>query len=300
MADKPDDLEIELEEEVLPEVEVDLETGKVEEPHPEKAEPVAAEAITPEEGIDEIKKQLAAERAERLAIQERANREAQENSQLRTTIQDNDLQTVTSAIESRKRDMTILKTNLKAAFAAGDADALADAQDAIGRVSAELLQLESGKAALETRPKPEAQVDPVDRLASSMQAQFPNSAQWIRQHPEFVRDPAKYRRMTAAHELVVADGVKVDSPEYLREVEKLLKIAPAQEDPQPQPQAQVQQRKAAPSAAPVSRSSGGESPSRIRLSALQREAAEIAGLSDEEYARNLVALTKEGRYGRQN
>jgi hypothetical protein len=300
MADEPNDLEVELEEEKLPEVEVDLETEKVEEPQPAKEEPVAApEVVTPEEGIDEIKKQLAAERAERVAIQERAAREAQENNQLRTTIQDNDLHTVTTAIESRKRDMTILKSNLKAAFSAGDADALADAQEAIGRVSAELLQLESGKAALENRPKPTVSADPVDQLATSMQAQFPNSAQWIRQHPEFVRDPAKYKRMTAAHELVVADGVKVDSPEYLREVEKLLKIVPVEVEEAPA--AAAVRRKAAPAAAPVSRGDGGgESPTRMRLSAAEREAAEMAGLTDLEYARHKAALIKDGRYGRQN
>jgi phage I-like protein len=63
-------------------------------------------------------------------------------------------------------------------------------------------------------------------------------------------------------------------------------------------QADTQQpaRRQAP-AAPVSReggTGGSPRPGTIRLSAAQREAARMAGISDAEYAQSLVALQREG------
>jgi hypothetical protein len=61
--------------------------------------------------------------------------------------------------------------------------------------------------------------------------------------------------------------------------------------------AQVTQRRNAPPAAPSSKIASGNSNGKnvVRLSADQREAAKIAGMTPEEYAKNMVALKREGK-----
>ena len=61
--------------------------------------------------------------------------------------------------------------------------------------------------------------------------------------------------------------------------------------------AKVTQRRSAPPAAPVSRSGNGtgSSPNVVRLTSAEREIASMMGMTDKEYAKNKVALQKEGK-----
>jgi phage I-like protein len=145
------------------------------------------------------------------------------------------------------------------------------------------------------QPEPvQAPSDPVEAFAALLS---PKSADWVRRHPEYVRDAKLNRKMIAAHELAMADGVPVDSEDYFTAIEETLKIKPAapQTETSDEYAAKVTQRRdAAPAAAPVSR--GGSSRTNVvRLSAAEREMAEMMGMKPEDYAKNKVALQKEGK-----
>jgi hypothetical protein len=103
--------------------------------------------------------------------------------------------------------------------------------------------------------------------------------------------------MIAAHELAMADGIRVDSEDYFAAIEETLKIKPAapQTETTDEYAAKVTQRRdAAPAAAPVSR--GGNSRTNVvRLSAAEREMADMMGMKPEDYAKNKMALQKEGK-----
>ena len=58
--------------------------------------------------------------------------------------------------------------------------------------------------------------------------------------------------------------------------------------------APAEAKAAAPAAAPVSRGSSGRE-NVVRLTAAEREMAELMGMKPEEYARNKIALKKEGK-----
>ena len=103
--------------------------------------------------------------------------------------------------------------------------------------------------------------------------------------------------MIAAHNLVTADGIASDTPEYFASVEKVLGIgAPVEEDALSFASAPAQ-RRSAPAAAPVSRTgtATGTRPNIVRLSAEEREMASMMGMTPEDYARNKVALKREGK-----
>lgn len=275
---------------------------KIEEPKEE-----APAEISPEDGIETLKKRFEEERLARIEAERRADAAARMAHEARGQVDEGNLQLVTSAIDTLKRETDILKANLRAAMASGDYSAAADAQEAMADAKAKLLQLENGRAALQEQaknprihPQQIPAYDPVETLASQLS---PRSAAWVRAHPEFARNERLTQKMVAAHNLVTADGVQPDTDEYFETVERILGVqAPAAsvaaaEAPMSAAAAPAQ-RRSSPAAAPVSRSgtgTGGGSPNVVRLSADEREMAKMMGMTAEEYARNKLALIKDGK-----
>lgn len=259
-------------------------------------------AVTPEEGLEKLKKQLEDERAGRLAAEQRANDASRGEATARGEVQTSQLDLVKGAIERLTESSDTLEGQYADAMAAQDWKAAAKAQRQMSDNSAKLTQLEAGKKALESAPKPvpRAPADPVEQFASTLSAA---SATWVRAHPEFVRDSHKNRQMIAAHELAMARGLKADTPEYFASVEKTLDIAApvvAKTESDTDATADAAQAtggRAAPAAAPVSRSNGahGNRPNVVKLTPQEVEMAGIMGMSVEDYARNKVALKKEGK-----
>lgn len=257
--------------------------------------------VTPEQGLEQLKKQLEDEKALRQVAEQRASDASRAEAAARGEVQTSQLDLVKGAIERLTESSDMLESQYADALAAQDHKAAAKLQRQMSDNSAKLIQLEAGKKALESAPKPVPRVaaDPVEQFAGSLS---PASATWVRAHPEFVRDSHKNRQMIAAHELALARGIKVDTPEYFASVEKTLDLTPAvaKVDPTPDPTADAAQAsggRAAPAAAPVSRSNGahGNRPNVVKLTPQEVEMAGIMGMSVEDYARNKMALKKEGK-----
>jgi len=258
--------------------------------------------VEPDDGLEALKVALQQEKAARLAAEQRAQDAAQFAYSAQNEAHDSNLSLVSNAIATVGQTNEILKANYREAMSVGDYDRASDIQVEMASNQAKLLQLEQGKQALENQSRPQApqpyQSDPVEALASQLS---PRSANWLRAHPEFATDQRLYQKMLAAHNLAVADGHRVDSDDYFAEIEGTLRInrpEPAEDHSDPTQQAaQVTQRRSAPPAAPVSRSgtAPGTRPNTVRLTAQQIEMAELMGMTPQQYAKNLLALQKEGK-----
>jgi hypothetical protein len=260
-----------------------------------------------EEGIKALKHQLEMERNARAEAERRA-REAQNTaSRASLEVQDSNLQLIMSAIDSVKRTNDMLKRDYATAMQAGDYETAAEIQSNMSINGAKLLQLENGRSALEQRlanpPKPEQEVpqDPVEAVASQLS---PRSAAWVRAHPECVRDRRLYMKMIGAHNIAVADGFQADTDEYFAEIERQMgyrkpqTAVEADYDEEPMSAAaKPMARKPPPPAAPSSRtaSNGTGGRNTVTLTREEREMAGIMGMTPEEYAKNKVALKKEGK-----
>jgi hypothetical protein len=275
---------------------------------PEPARPTKTE-LTPTEGIAKLQKQLNEEKAARIAAENRAHEASQGEVAARTDVQKTQLDLVTSAIERVTAANDTLESQYADAMTAQDFKAAAKVQRQMSDNSAKLAQLEAGKSALEKAPKPtlRAAVDPVEQWISNIAPEFPRSKEWVRAHPEFARDNHKQQQMIAAHQFALAKGLKADSDDYFKSIEKTLDITatvvhtdPPADDPMADAAKPVNGtgRQAAP-AAPVSRSSsgngGGSRPNVVKLTPAEVEIAGNMGMTVEEYARNKVALKKEGK-----
>lgn len=295
-------LELKLEDEPEKEPEIVVQDAVEAAPANETAQ---AEAPSTEDTIASLRRQVEEERSKRQFAERAAQEAAAKVFQAETTVDDNNLHLINNAISTVTANQNILKANLKAAMANQDYDAIAEIQEEIAANRYRLEQLSVGKQQIESQPKREAPrpvMDPVEAFASQLS---PRSAAWVRAHPECVRDQRLMQKMVAAHNMVTADGVEVDSDDYFSKVENLLGMAPKQsesteaaEDPMAS-SAKVVSRRSAPAAAPVSRSVNGVgNPGRVtvvHLSQAQKEAASDMGMSYEEYARQLTALKREGK-----
>lgn len=282
--------------------EIDIPIDEIEttQPAAEIKKEAAPRAVEPEEGVEALRAKLETERQSRLEAERRAQAATQAAATAKNEVADSNLALVTNAIETLKQNEAVLKKGYAEAMSAGDYDRAAEVQAAMSTNSAKLLQLEQGKTALENAPKtaPAAPIsDPVEALASQLS---PRSAAWVRANPQFARDSRLYAKMIAAHNLAVADGLSADSDEYFEAVEDTLKMrrAPVQQnDADPMSDAaRPVARRSAPAAAPVSRSgTPGSRPNVVRLTAAEREMAQMMGMSDQEYAKNKLALQREGK-----
>jgi hypothetical protein len=288
------------EKEIQPEVEDKIEVVNDDAPvNVEKA--AVSDEITPEEGINHLKKQLEDERKARSDADRRANEAQQLANRAQRDVQDGDYQLIVSAIDKAKSNSELLKNAYAESMAAGDYRKVADIQEALALNANKLSTLENGKSALENKLKqPVQQVnnDPVEEFASRL---TPRSANWIRNNPDYARDPKKYESMVRAHNHAMGEGYVPDTDAYFQHVESRLGLRNA---PEPEVDddvvsvaaAPVQKRTAAP-AAPTTRMASNTSgkPTTVRLTPEQREMASMMGQTPEEYARNMVALKREGR-----
>jgi hypothetical protein len=285
------------------------------------AEPVAKTTpkpvVTPEEGIEKLKEQLKASETARIAsetarqaAEQRERDTAQAEAAARGEVQKTQLDIVNGAIERVTQAGDQLEAKYAELMAAQDWAGAAKIQREMSNNAAELQTLKNGKVQMEKAPKPQprAPVDRVEAFAAQLSAP---SAAWVRAHPEFVNDAAKNRQMLAAHELALARGVKADSEDYFKSIERTLDIeqplevdTTAADDPMAVAASSpvTTSRRTGPPAAPVSRQardSSGRNPNVVTLSADEREMATLmfpdSKTPEVEYARNKMALKREGK-----
>lgn len=288
---KSEQIELELEEKKPEDVEIDVTADEKDE---KSASPV-------DDGIKELKLKLEEERLARAEAEKRAREAAEREAVAKNEVDQTNLQLVSTAIDTVKRNNEILKFNYREAMAVGDYDKAAEIQENLSSNAAKLLQLENGRQAMEAKPKAQPEVynaprDPVDLLASQLS---PRSADWVRRNPQYATDPRLFQKMIAAHNLAVADGIAPDTDDYFAAVEDTLRINRQQvqqaEDPMAETAKVTQRRTSAPPpAAPVSRTPSGR-PNVVRLTAEEREMAQMMGMTEKEYAVNKVALQREGK-----
>lgn len=260
-----------------------------------------------DDGIKSLKQQLEMERQARAEAERRAREASNQANRASLEVQDSNLQLIMSAIDSVKRTNDMLKRDYATAMQAGDYETAAEIQSNMSINGAKLLQLENGKSALEQRlanppkPEPEPPQDPVEAIASQLS---PRSAAWVRAHPECVKDRRLYMKMIGAHNIAVADGFQADTDEYFAEIERQMGYrkpqTAVQADEVDEPMsaaAKPMTRKPPPPAAPSSRaaSNGTGGKNTVTLNREEREMASIMGMTPEEYAKNKLALKKEGK-----
>ena len=201
----------------------------------------------------------------------------------RSEASDSRLTSIDRDIEAAKAQAEAASSEYTSALEAGDWKRAGEAQRKLSRAEAQAVQYEQNKAlwerAKEQQSQPQRQQpvgDSVDAYINQIAQQTPNSANWLRQHRDWITDPGKNDKLTKAHYHAVGEGIAVDSPEYFIHVER--RIGLTQQEPEKKPNgaaaspAAPARRQAAP-VAPVSPSPGGTSGGGAEVRLTKGEAA---------------------------
>lgn len=167
--------------------------------------------------------------AEALRRAEAAERRAQAaETQAETAkkqVANSQLDTIVTALNAAKSDAEQAKRDIRIAKEAGDIEAEIEAQDRLAQSRADERRLDEAKSDLEARAKapPRRQdAEPADIVEAYVRGRTAPTANWLRAHPEFIRDPRKQSKLTAAHYDAEAEGLVADTPEYFAYVEEFL------------------------------------------------------------------------------
>ena len=204
---------------------------------------------------------------------------------------------IEEAIRSVKNDLVSAKDKLKQAYESGDSDRIAEAQelltdvklraDKISRLRPSLQNDNQGVQTREQVATPQVDQAPqVDKKAED----------WRQQNTWFGADEEMTALALGLHDKLVRSGVDPRSDDYYRQIDKTMRkrFPEAFEGEEEEPSQTTEEvekpaprKKPATVVAPVTRSTA---PRQVRLTPTQVAIAKKLGLSNEQYARELMKL----------
>lgn len=229
--------------------------------------------------------------ADRVARAERDTADARK----RTAALEGDVINGGLAAAQSERDSAM--TAFKSAFEAGDANGMATAQSKIGRAEAKILSFESGAAEIAERaetektqqPRQERQQNVDINTAIDMAANLlPAEKTWLKAHPDAFMPGPRNNELSVGYERAMKQGLVRGTESYFDYLEEFMGYA----------KPDTNDRSISVQAPPSRNERGGDgrpSNNRITLSPEQREIAKSLGVSEIEYAKNVVKFEQARR-----
>jgi len=204
---------------------------------------------------------------------------------------------VEEASRAAANDLVAVKERLKQAYESGDAEKITEAQEALTDAKMRIKEVERFKPALQ---KQESGVEKTQQASAPTQqapaATDAKAEDWRQKNTWFGADEEMTALALGLHEKLVRSGVDPRSDDYYRTIDQTMrKRFPEvfEEDAEPttevapRKEAKPRAQKAANVVAPATRSTA---PRQVRLTPTQVAIAKKLGLSNEQYARELMRL----------
>lgn len=188
---------------------------------------------------DNEREAAARRKAEKRASDARAeaDRARQEAHVARADVVESQYDTVATGLAAAQQEASAAEQEYAAAFEKGDALAMAKAQRKMANAEARVVRLDEARADLEVQKKTvdrapqrresaparqqqdDAGDDPVEAYIANRTAP---TQKWLRAHTEWIKDPRKNAKLSAAHMDAIAEGLDADTPEYFSHVETFI------------------------------------------------------------------------------
>jgi hypothetical protein len=216
-----------------------------------------------------------------------AQRAFEENKQLKQRLGAGERVLVNEFTKSATNDITSAREKLKAAYETGDAERIAEAQEALTDAKFHMKEVEKFKPSLQEENN---QVQQNYQTQQPTVTVDPKAETWRERNQWFGANKSMTAFALGLHDELVESGVDPRSDDYYRRVDSTMKKrfsdyfegadnTDAEEKPAP--------RRASTVVAPATRSSA---PRQVRLTASQVALAKKLGLTPEAYAREVMKL----------
>ncbi|HUT87314.1 MAG TPA: hypothetical protein VMX15_04435 [Candidatus Heimdallarchaeota archaeon] len=250
---------------------------------------------------------LTAEKNDQRRKKEAAERQVNEASQLVVSYQnelsrlrDNETQTRSIALkEAEKRiasELLSARAAYKAAVESGDADAQADAQEALATASAERTHIARVMPVEAARQQPQQPQQPQYQQPQQQQPQppiDPKTVKWVQSNPWFEADGNEAKTFTAygIHYEMVGEGFDPNTDDYYTELDK--RLGATYPDLSEGKSVTTPRKKPATVVASAQREPG--SPTKVRLTSTEVDLAKKFGVTLEDFAKEKVRLERIGQ-----
>jgi hypothetical protein len=239
---------------------------------------------------DERRAKEAAEREKQEALRFAQMRE-QEIRQLKQRLGNGEKAYFQEVTKSATNDLATAKERLKLAYESGDAEKITDAQEALTEAKLKIKQYENFRPSLQEEESVVQQTQQYQVPPAPQPAIDPKAEAWKDKNPWFGTDEEMTALALGLHEKLVRSGVDPRSDDYYDRVNTTMrKRFPdyfEEEQTQTKEAEKPARTKPANVVAPVTRSTA---PRQIRLTPTQVALAKKLGLSNEQYAKELMKL----------
>jgi hypothetical protein len=264
-----------------------------------------------EEYSDKVKKRLSQmkkvwhdeRRAKEAAAREKeealrfAQQQLEENKRLKQRLGVGEKAYITEATKSANNDLVNAKEKLKQAYESGDSDRITEAQEALTDAKFRIKEVERFRPSLQNEEEgvQTKQQVPTQQVSSQPQPD-PKAVSWRERNTWFGADEEMTALAFGLHEKLVKAGVDPRSDEYYRQIDTTMRkrYPEAFDDVEEEKPTQTKQEekparanKPATVVAPVTRATA---PRQVRLTPTQVAIAKKLGLSNEQYAKELMKL----------
>lgn len=196
--------------------------------------------------------------------------------------------------KSATGELNAAKAKLKEAYESGDAELIADAQEALTDAKLKLRDYQTFKPSLQNDLN---SVEPQQQVQAAPQVVDPKASKWRETNTWFGSDPEMTASALGLHEKLVRSGVDPRSEDYYQRVDATMRKRFPEYEWGDEPQTRQTEtetkdsetkspRKSA-NVAPVTRSTA---PRQIRLTTTQAALAKRLGLTNEAYAKEMMKL----------
>lgn len=262
-------------------------------PAKEKPEPTADDgAKVLQTRMEDMRKANALREAKLAQERDEARREAEE---ARRSAADTEADLISNGLTAAQSEAKAARAALKVAIESGDIDGQADAQERIGRASSDIREFERAAAVQADRAEQEKKVpvqqprqfSSVEEAIDSRADLTDNERAWLKGHQDAWVDPARNQELGVAYNRAVKQGLTRGTDAYFAFIENFMGYT--------KPDDTTSERTTI-VAAPVSRDNrtvpGTQQlkSGQVRLSPQQREMAQMAGVTDREYAAGLLQM----------
>lgn len=229
---------------------------------------------------DERREKESAIRERQEAI-EATRRLLEENKRIKSMLSSGEKEYVAAVKNSTEMQLEMAKKAYREAYDTGDIDKQIEAQELITKATMQLEKVNNFKLPplqeekFEVKPQQQVQVQrPDDRVM-----------RWQQQNPWFGQDEEMTASALGLHEKLKRNGVVVGSEDYYSTLDKTMRKRFPEHFGEPEPE--VVTRKAPSVVAPANRTTSSK---RIKLKETQRAIAKKLGITDEQYAREVLKL----------
>ena len=226
-----------------------------------------------------------------------AQQQYEENRRLKQRLGVGERVFIQEVTKAANNELGVAKDRLKQAYEAGDAEKIAEAQESLTDAKLRLQQYSRFQPTLQTPESGVQQTQQVQAPQASAPVIDPKAEVWRQKNPWFGVDEEMTALALGLHARLERSGVDLRSDDYYRQIDSTMKkrFPDYFDEGVEQDEKPIQTREAEKPArtkqanvvAPVTRSTA---PRQVRLTPTQVAIAKKLGLSNEQYARELMKL----------